>query len=61
MTPMNTERINLIIKNIESLIDCLKTELETSEESIKPQYEYEEIATAIDDFDEVFYEDEVDV
>jgi len=47
---MDTEKIKLIIRNMESLINCLKQELETpvSYENIAPHIE--------EDYDEIFYD-----
>ncbi len=55
---MDKEKIKLIIKNLESLVDCLKTEVYDDKDSYKPQYE--EIAPYIDDYDEVFFDEEED-
>ena len=56
---MDKEKLKLIIKNLESLVDCLKTEVYSDVDSYKPQYE--EIAPYIDDYDEVFYDEEEDL
>ncbi len=53
---MDKEKLKLIIRNLESLVDCLKTEVYSDEDSYKPQYE--EIAPYIHDYDEVFYDEE---
>ena len=53
---MDKEKLKLIIRNLESLIDCLKSEVYSDEDSYKPQYE--EVAPYIDDYDEVFFEDD---
>ena len=55
---MDKEKLKLIIRNLESLVDCLKSEVYSDVESYKPQYE--EIAPYIADYDEVFYEEEDD-
>ena len=52
---MNKERLKLIVKNLELLVQSLKEELEFEE---KPDYNYEEITNYIQDYDEVFYEDD---
>ena len=57
---MNQEKLKLIIKNLESLVDCLKSEVYSDEDTHVPQYQYEEIAPYIDDYDEVFYDEEDD-
>jgi hypothetical protein len=56
---MDKEKLKLIIKNLESLVECLKSEVYSDEDSYKPQYE--EVASYIDDYDEVFYDDEEDL
>ena len=52
---MNKERLKLIVRNLELLVQSLKEELELEE---KPDYNYEEITAYIQDYDEVFYEDD---
>jgi len=53
---MDKEKLKLIIRNLESLVDCLKSEVYSDENSYKPQYE--EVAPYIGDYDEVFYEED---
>jgi hypothetical protein len=53
---MDKERLKLIVKNLESLVNCLKEELQLDEN--KQELNYEEIAPYIQDYDEVFYDDE---
>jgi hypothetical protein len=55
---MDKEKIKLIIRNLESLVDCLKSEVYSDVDVYKPQYE--EVAPYINDYDEVFYDDESD-
>jgi hypothetical protein len=55
---MDKEKLKLIIKNLESLVDCLKSEVYSDTDSYKPQYD--DIAPYIDDYDEVFYDEEDD-
>jgi hypothetical protein len=57
---MNKEKLKLIIKNLESLVDCLKSEVYSDVDSYKQDLQYEEISPYIDDYDEVFYDDESD-
>ena len=52
---MDKERLRLIVKNLESLVNCLKQELESDNGK---DLNYEEIAPYIEDYDEVFYDDE---
>lgn len=59
---MNKERINLIIKNIEFLIENLKKEIEEENDALISYNHYKEKENKmINDYDEVFYDDEVDV
>ena len=52
---MNKERLKLIVRNLELLVQSLKEELELEE---KPDYNYENIKPYLEDYDEVFYEDD---
>jgi len=54
---MNKEKVNSIICKIEFLLGSLREEI-GSESNPLLGYEYEEIVPSIDDYDEVFYEDE---
>ena len=58
---MDREKLKLIVKNLESLVDCLKEEIGSDSNIKEPSYE--EIKTFLTDYDEVFYdeEDEYDV
>ncbi len=51
---MNREKIKIIVRNLESLVECLKAEINTDDKD--PHYE--EIKNFLNDYDEVFYEDE---
>jgi hypothetical protein len=53
---MDKERLKLIVKNLESLVNCLKEELQLDES--KQEFNYETIAPYIEDYDEVFYDEE---
>jgi len=57
---MDKEKIKLIIRNLESLVECLKSEVYSDVDSYKPDHQYEDIAPYIDDYDEVFYDEEED-
>ncbi len=58
---MDKERLKLIVKNLESLVECLKSEVYSDVEAYKPRPdEYEEIARYITDYDEVFDDDDDD-
>jgi len=54
---MDKENLKLIVRNLESLVNCLKAEL-YAEDSCKSEVEYEEIASHITDYDEIFYDDD---
>jgi len=54
---MDKENLKLIVRNLESLVNCLKAEL-YSEDSQQSETKYEEVAPYITDYDEIFYEDE---
>jgi hypothetical protein len=53
---MDKEKLKLIVKNLESLVHCLKEELQSDKDEQEPNYE--EIIPCIEDYDEVFYDDE---
>ena len=55
---MDREKLKLIVRNLESLVECLKSEINSDVESYKPELQYEEIAPYLNDYDEVFYDDE---
>jgi hypothetical protein len=57
---MDREKLKLIIKNLESLVECLKSEVYSDVNSYKQDMRYEEVAPYIDDYDEIFYDDEGD-
>jgi hypothetical protein len=54
---MDKEALKLIVRNLESLVQCLKSEL-YSDDTDKRELNYEEIAPHIEDYDEVFYDDD---
>lgn len=55
---MDKEKLKLIIQNLESLVECLKSEVYSDINSYKTNYE--EIAPHISDYDEVFYDGDDD-
>ena len=55
---MDREKIKLIIRNLESLVECLKTEIYSDIDSYKMNYE--EIVPHLADYDEVFYDGDDD-
>jgi len=54
---MNKEKLKLIVQNLESLVECLKAELDSDVDEYKPP-QYEEVSNYISDYDEVFYDDD---
>jgi hypothetical protein len=55
---MNKEKLKLIIKNLESLVECLKSEVYSDVDSYK--INSENISQYITDYDEVFYDGDDD-
>ena len=55
---MDREKLKLIVKNLESLVECLKSEIYSDVDSYKMNYE--EIAQHLTDYDEVFYDGDDD-
>ena len=50
---MDREKIRLIVRNLESLVECLKQEIDSDNKDSQ----YEEIKNFLTDYDEVFYEE----
>ena len=57
---MDREKLKLIIKNLESLVECLKSEVYSDVDAYTKDPLYKEVATFLEDYDEVFYEEEDD-
>jgi hypothetical protein len=55
---MDKENLKLIVRNLESLVKYLKSEVYSDVDSHKSEPQYEEITTHITDYDEIFYEEE---
>ena len=51
---MDREKLKLIVKNLESLVECLKEEIGSD---VKDPL-YEEVKNFLTDYDEVFYDEE---
>ena len=51
---MDKEKLKLIIKNLESLVDCLKSEVYSDVDS----YKIDPQDLPVSDYDEVFYDDD---
>jgi len=54
---MDKEKLKLIIRNLESLVDCLKSEVYSDTGSY---LNYEEVAPHLADYDEIFEDDDYD-
>tara|TARA_R100001463_G_C3392577_1_gene207078 strand:- start:323 stop:496 length:174 start_codon:yes stop_codon:yes gene_type:complete len=52
---MDKEKLKLIVKNLELLVQSLKSEVYSD---VSEDLEYDKIAPHIDDYDEVFYDEE---
>jgi len=57
---MDKERLKLIVRNLESLVECLKSEIYSDVDAYKPDPQYEEVAPYVNDYDEVFYDGDDD-
>ena len=55
---MDREKLSLIVRNLESLVECLKSEINSDVDSYKKEMQYKEIASYLNDYDEVFYDEE---
>jgi hypothetical protein len=53
---MNKEKLKLIVKNLESLVECLKSEVYSDADSYKMNYA--DITQHINDYDEIYDEDD---
>lgn len=57
---MDREKIKLIVRNIESLVECLKSEIYSDVDSYNQDIQYEKVSHYLNDYDEVFYDEESD-
>jgi len=58
---MDKDKLKLIIRNLESLLECLKSEVYSDVNAYKlNKLNYDEIAPHITDYDEVFYDGDDD-
>jgi len=55
---MDKEKLKLIVHNLELLVDSLKSEIHSDVDAYKVNYE--EVASYISDYDEVFYDGDDD-
>jgi uncharacterized protein VirK/YbjX len=56
---MDKEKLKLIVKNLESLVQCLKSEI-YSDVDVYKSLQYEEVAHYLTDYDEVFEDSDLD-
>jgi len=54
---MDKEKLKLIVRNLESLVECLKSEIYSDTSSY---LNYEDVAPHITDYDEIFEDDDYD-
>ena len=55
---MDREKLKLIVRNLESLVECLKSEVYSDIDSYKPNYE--EVVPYLADYDEIFEDSDLD-
>ncbi len=55
---MEKDRLKLIVRNLELLVDSLKAEVYSDVDEYKQDLPYEQIAPYLTDYDEVFYDDD---
>ena len=57
---MDREKLKLIVKNLESLVECLKSEINSEVDTYEAVSTYDQISNYITDYDEVFYDGDDD-
>jgi hypothetical protein len=55
---MDREKLKLIVRNLESLVECLKSEIYSDTDAYKASYD--QVAPYLTDYDEVFYDGDDD-
>lgn len=55
---MDQEKLKLIIQNLESIVECLKTEVHSGVDVYKAENYDDPIHYSIEDYDEVFEDDD---
>ena len=55
---MDKEKLKLIIRNLESLVECLKSEVYSDVDAYKAESYEESSSYHISDYDEIFYDDD---
>ena len=56
---MDKDKLKLIVRNLESLVDCLKSEIYSDVDAYR-QTKGDEVSPHLSDYDEVFYEGDDD-
>jgi len=54
---MDKEKLKLIVDNLETLVQCLKSEIYSDVDVYKPP-QYEQISKHLTDYDEIFEDDD---
>jgi len=54
---MDKEKLKLIVNNLESLVQCLKSEIYSDVDAYKPP-QYEQVSKYLTDYDEIFEDDD---
>lgn len=57
---MDKDKLKLIIRNLELLVDSLKSEVYSDIDSYKKKTEYDEVISYFHDYDEVFEDNDLD-
>jgi hypothetical protein len=57
---MDKDKLKLIVRNLESLVECLKSEIYSEVDSYKQELQYEHVTPYLTDYDEVFYDGDED-
>jgi hypothetical protein len=55
---MDKDKLKLIVRNLESLVECLKSEVYSDVDSYKPNCE--EVVPYLVDYDEIFEDSDLD-
>ena len=55
---MDRDKLKLIVRNLESLVECLKSEIYSDVDSYIQEPQYEQVTAYLTDYDEVFYDDD---
>ena len=55
---MDKDKLKLIIRNLESLVECLKLEVYSDVDAYKAESYEESSSYHISDYDEIFYDDD---